>query len=221
MSSPTIPVGQLNPWSTWGDYNNIEFVVTQLLGKLQTATLVKVIDCTNDGELSPIGFVDVQPLVNQVDAAGNPSPHTTIFNVPYFRLASSNGNGIILDPSPGDIGLCVFASRDLSSVKSNLAAANPGSARKYDFSDGLYVGLMLSAAAPTQYVRFSSAGIEIVSPTAVTIKAPTINLQGDVNQTHGTITAETDVEAGSPAISLVNHTHTSEAAGTPTSPPLP
>lgn len=217
----TVGNGLLNPWSTWGKYNNIEFVITQLLAKIQTATLVKVISCTNEGDLSPVGTVNVQPLVNQVDSAGNPFPHTTIFNVPYFRLASAAGNGIILDPSAGDIGLCVFASRDLSSVIANRGEANPGSARKFDFSDGLYVGLMLSATTPSQYVRFTSSGIEIVSPTAITIKAPTINLEGNVNQINGTITADTDVQAGPNSISLVNHTHTSATAGNPTSPPIP
>lgn len=171
-----IAVGQLTPWSTWGKFNNIAFVVQQLLSKIQTATLVEVISCTNNGDLSPVGTVDVKPAVNQVDSAGNAYPHTTIWNVPYFRLGSSNGNGIILDPSPGDLGLCVFASRDVSSVKNTQAAANPASARQFDYSDALYVGLMLSAAAPTQYVRFSPAGIEVVSLDKISGKAPAIQL---------------------------------------------
>lgn len=219
MSS--LPNGLMAPWSTWGDYNQQEFVITQILGKIQTATLVKVISCTNAGELSPIGTVNVQPLVHQIDSAGNPYPHTTIYNVPYFRLGSAAGNGIILDPAPGDIGLCCFASRDLTSVIANQAASNPGSARKYDFSDALYVGLMVSAATPTQFVRFSSAGVEIISPSQITIKAPTINLEGNVRQTNGTITADTDVQAGPNSISLVNHEHTSSSPGSPTSPPIP
>lgn len=219
MSS--LPNGLLNPWSTWGKYNNTEFVITQLLAKMQTATLVKVLSCTNDGELSPVGTVNVQPLVNQTDSAGNPYPHTTIYNVPYFRLGSVAGNGIILDPAPGDIGLCCFASRDLTSVIANQASANPGSNRKYDYSDALYVGLMVGGGTPTQYVRFSASGVEIVSPTQITIKAPTITLEGNVNQIDGTITADTDVQAGPSSISLVNHRHTSASPGSPTSPPLP
>ncbi len=217
----TLPNGLLAPWSTWGKYNNTEFVITQLLSKLQTATLVKVLSCTNEGDISPVGTVNVQPLVNQLDSAGNPFPHTTIFNVPYFRLGSVAGNAIILDPSPGDLGLCCFASRDLTSAIKNQDVANPGSARKYDFSDALYVGLMVGGGIPSQYVRFNSSGIEIVSPSEITIKAPTINLEGNINQTDGTITAETDVLGGSSSISLVNHKHTSETPGSPTSPPLP
>lgn len=219
--SSQLPLGLFDPWSTWGRYNQLEFIFQQLLSKAQTATLVKVLSCTNDGDLSPIGTVNVQPCVNQVDSAGNPYPHTTIFNVPYLRIANQGGNAIILDPQEGDLGLCVFASRDLTSVKNTQAPANPGSERQYDFSDGLYVGLMLSKQAPTQYIRFGTDGITIVSPTAITLQAPVINLKGDVVQTDGTIMAETDVSAGSDEISLIGHTHTSEAIGTPTSPPLP
>lgn len=219
MSS--VPPGLLPPWSTWGKFNQIEFVVSQLLAKLQTVTLVKVISCTNEGNLSPVGTVNVQPLVNQVDSDGNPFPHTTIYNVPYFRLASSGGNAVILDPVNGDIGLCCFASRDLTSVIANKAAANPGSQRKYDFSDALYVGLMVGGGTPTQYVRFVSSGIEIISPGEITIKAPTINLEGNVRQSNGTIIADTDVLAGPSSISLVNHQHTSSSPGSPTSPPIP
>lgn len=217
----TLPNGLMEPWTTWSFYNNIEFVVTQLLNKTQTATLVKVISCTNDGGLSPIGTVNVQPLVHQVDSAGNAYPHATVYNVPYFRLGSVAGNGIILDPAPGDIGLCCFSSRDLTNVISTQDAATPNSARKYDYSDGLYVGLMLSGGTPTQYVQFAEGGISIVSPVAITLKAPVINLQGDVNQTEGTMSVETDLTAGPDSISSVHHLHTSEAPGSPTSAPLP
>lgn len=178
MSSQSqIAVGLLTPWSTWGKFNNIAFVVQQLLSKMQTATLVQVVACSNSGGLSPVGTVDVQPCVNQVDSAGNPYPHTTIFGVPYLRLFGGNaGNAIILDPEPGDIGVAVFASRDVSSVKNNQAPANPASARQYDFSDALYLGGMLNGGTPTQYLRFSPSGIEVVSPEQLSGKAPAIQL---------------------------------------------
>lgn len=211
----------MSPFDTWGFFNNLNFVIQQALAAMQTATLVKVLSCTNSGDLSPQGRVNVQPLVNQTDAQGNAWPHTTIFNVPYFRMQNSGGNGIILDPAVGDIGFCLFASRDVSKVISTQAQANPGSDRRYDYSDALYIGLGLSKVAPTQYIQFSSAGIMIVSPTKITLQAPEIDLQGAVVQTDGTITAQTDVIAGPNSISLVNHEHTSESPGSPTSPPLP
>jgi hypothetical protein len=216
-----VAVGALSPFDTWGSFANISFTIRQFISKVQTATLVKVIACTNNGALSPIGTVDVQPCVNQVDSAGNPYPHTTIFNVPYLRIASSGGNAVILDPTPGDIGICLFASRDLTQVKSTQAPANPGSSRQYDFSDALYIGMALSQENPTQYIRFGTDGVTIVSPMKITLQAPEIDLIGPVKQTNGTMTSDTDVLAGSPQISLFNHLHTSESPGTPTSPPLP
>lgn len=219
MGSQLSPNGFLTPWSTWGRYNNIAFAIQQAISKLQTVTLVKVQSCSNDGDLSPVGTVDVVPLVNQVDASGNPTPHVTIYNVPYLRIQGGI-NAIILDPQPGDIGIAVFASRDISKVKSTLAQANPGSARQFDFSDALYLGGVLNGL-PQQYIQFDSEGITITSSTAITLKAPTINLEGNISQTDGTITAQTDVKAGPNNISLVNHVHTSESPGNPTSPPLP
>jgi len=174
-SDKEIPTGQQKPSSTWGEFNNIAFMVQQAIGKLQTATLVKIEKCTNSGGLSPVGFVDVTPLVNQLDAAGNPTPHVTIFNVPYFRLQGGK-NAIIIDPEPGDIGVAVFASRDITKVKATKGAANPGSFRQYSFADGLYLGGMLNAV-PEQYVQFSTAGIRIHSPTQVKIDAPDILMQ--------------------------------------------
>jgi len=176
-ASSTVPNGAIQPWSTWGEYNRIQFVVAQLLSRIQTLTLVKVISCTNAGGVSPVGSVNVQPCVNQMDSAGNPQPHGVIYNVPYLRLFGGNaGNAVILDPKAGDIGLCAFASRDVSQVVSTQAPANPGSNRSYDFSDALYIGGMLNGGTPTQYVQFNDAGISLVSPTLIILKAPAIQM---------------------------------------------
>ena len=192
-SDKEIPTGQQTPSSTWGEFNNIGFMVQQAIGKLQTATLVRIEKCTNSGGLSPVGFVDVTPLVNQLDGAGNPTPHVTIFNVPYFRLQGGK-NAIIIDPEPGDIGVAVFASRDITKVKATKDAANPGSFRQYSFSDGLYLGGMLNAV-PTQYVQFSTAGIRIHSPVKIKLDAPDILLEAqtvEINaSTSTTITTPT------------------------------
>lgn len=174
MGSSPLLSGQLNPWSTWGDYNNIAFAIQQALNKLQTATLVRIEACTNDGDLSPFGFVDVTPLVNQIDGSTPPNstPHITIFGLPYLRL-QGGASGIIIDPQPGDIGVALFASRDISKVKSTQAQANPGSLRSYDFADGMYLGGMLNAA-PSQYIQFNSDGITILSPENIILSGVTI-----------------------------------------------
>jgi hypothetical protein len=170
-----IPSGQARPQSTWGEFNNISFLVQQALSKMQTATLVRVDACTNTGGVSPVGFVDVTPLVNQLDSQGNPTPHVTIHNVPYLRM-QGGANAVIIDPQPGDIGMCAFASRDITKVKSQKVQSNPGSFRQYSFADAMYLGGMLNAA-PTQYVQFSAAGIKLHSPVAVILEAPTVDIE--------------------------------------------
>jgi hypothetical protein len=174
MGSQSLLAGQLTPFSAWGRYNQIRFAIQQALAKMQTATLVQIVSCTNEGGVSPVGFVNVLPLVNQLDSEGNPVPHVTIYNLPYLRI-QGGANAIILDPQAGDIGVAVFASRDISKVKATKAQANPGSARQYDFSDGLYLGGMLNEV-PTQYLQFSSAGVTLLSPNELIGKAPSIQL---------------------------------------------
>ncbi len=189
MASPSsdnsqVPDGSLAPQSTWGEFNNLAFMVQQALAKMQTATLVRIESCTNSGGLSPVGFVDVTPLVNQLDGQGNPTPHVTIYNVPYFRL-QGGANGVIIDPQKGDIGVAVFASRDISQVKTTKKQGNPGSHRQYSFADGMYLGGMLNGT-PTQYIQFSAAGIKIHSPTAIILEAPDIQLNAATVEINGT-----------------------------------
>ncbi|WP_258956167.1 Gp138 family membrane-puncturing spike protein [Achromobacter aegrifaciens] len=150
------------------------FVIGQALARLSTSTVVRVVAVTNAGGLAPVGFVDVQPLVNQLDGAGNAVPHGVLHHLPYFRLQGGT-DAVILDPKVGDLGIAVFASRDISAVKASKAQANPGSWRSYDMADGLYVGGLLNGT-PVQYVQFTAGGINVVSPSKVTVQAPNIEL---------------------------------------------
>ena len=158
------------------EYNAITFVVQQILNQVQTTTLVKVMGVTNNGDVSPVGFVDVQPMVNLMTADRVGIEHKTIFGVPYLRLQGGR-NAIIIDPQVGDIGICCFASRDISAVIKSKKPNNAGSFRKFDWADGLYMGGMLNGT-PNQFMRFSAEGIEITSPTAVVINAPSVKLKG-------------------------------------------
>jgi hypothetical protein len=176
MSSPPLSLGSLTPWSTWGDYNTYYFAILEALKKVQTATLVRVESCTNDGGVSPFGFVNVTPLVNQVDGNGNPTPHGTVCGLPYLRL-QGGANAVIIDPEPGDIGIAVFASRDISKVKSTQDQANPGSGRLFNYADGIYLGGVLNAA-PTQYIQFNSDGVSIVSTENIILTGDSIQAGG-------------------------------------------
>lgn len=169
-----IPSGQRTPNDQWGDYNNMAFVIGQMLTRVQTAMPVQIISCTNTGGLSPVGFVDVLPLVQQIDSNGIPMPHTTVYNLPYFRLQGGS-NAVIIDPQPGDIGIAVFASRDISGVKSAKGQSVPGSHRTFSFADGMYIGGILNGI-PSQYVQFSASGIRIHSPVQVKLDAPDVRV---------------------------------------------
>jgi len=164
--------GMLNPATNWGEYNGIYFAIKQAIVKMQTATIVQVLACSNDGGVSPFGTVDVQPMVNQID--GNNPPNSVamppLYGLPYLRIQGGS-NAIIIDPQVGDLGIAVFASRDISNVQANQAQSNPGSWRTYDLGDGMYLGGLLNQM-PLQYIQFNDNGISIVSPTAVTINAP-------------------------------------------------
>lgn len=192
MDSQSVNSGLAKPTTQWGEFNNIAFLVQQALLKVQTATLVRIESCTNNGGLAPVGFVDVTPLVNQIDGKGNATPHVTIYNVPYLRI-QGGANAIIIDPQAGDVGVCVFASRDITKVKSTKKQANPGSWRQYSFSDGLYLGGMLNGT-PSQYIQFNNSG--------VTITAPLVTINGNV-QVNGAIVATGDVTGQGTSL----HTH--------------
>ena len=130
-----------------GGQGEIGYIVESILSRLQTVTLVKVV-AVKGGGLSPVGMVDVQPLVSQIDGSGGVIPHGVIFNVPYMRLQGGS-NAVIIDPQAGDIGMCGFCSRDISSVKANKSASAPQSKRRFDYSDGLYFGGFLNGT-PSQ-----------------------------------------------------------------------
>src|SRR5690349_22507119 len=154
--------GQALPTDSSSVYNATHFLIRQLIARVNTATLVQVQKVTNSGGVSPVGFVDVLPLVNQVDGAGNATEHVTLYGLPYCRLQGGT-NAVILDPKVGDIGVAVFSSRDISKVKSAKKQSNPGSFRRFSMADGMYV-MTLLGDAPQNYVQFTdNGGINIVS----------------------------------------------------------
>lgn len=181
MASDSSNGSQITPSTAFGDYNNLNFVIQQLLAKVQTSLPVKVVACSNSGGVSPVGFVDVVPMVDQTAADGTSVPHATIFNLPYSRVQGGS-NAIIIDPQVGDIGVAVFASRDISRVKNTRNSGLPGSYRKYSFSDGMYLFGILNSA-PTQYIQFVPGGIVIHSPAAVTIDAPVATVTASTSAT--------------------------------------
>lgn len=172
------------------EFNAAQFLVEQAIGRMSKVALVKVTKVTTQGQVGPVGFVDVVPLVKMTDSQGRVQNHGTVHSISYFRYQGGAGKAVILDPKVGDIGVAVFADRDISVVKKTKKESQPGSFRQHSMADGLFFGCFLGDT-PTCYIRFTDDDKIILSPdggTSVmtleagktTIKAAEIVLDGDV-----------------------------------------
>ena len=223
--SDTLPAGRATPQTSADAVNATNYAIAQAMRRMQTATVVRVEKCTRAGEAEEVGFVDVTPLVSQVDAFAQEVQHAVIHNLPYVRVQGGK-NAVIIDPEKGDIGIAVFASRDISRLKTDKKQAPPASWRAFNWADGMYIGGLLNEK-PEQYVRFHSDGIEILSPKNVTLDAPsvevkckTLKVQASSSVTFdtpevkmtGKLTVQQDATAE--GISVAHHTHTCPDGGT-------
>ena len=150
--------GAAGPSDFAGEYNQLIFVIKQVLSRVNVSALCEVIAVRSNG-IGPVGFVDLQPLLNQVDGFGEARPQGVLHNIPYMRM-QGGVNAIILDPQIGDIGVAVFADRDITSVKNTGAQANPSSGRRFNVADGMYLGGMLNGT-PTNFIQFLNGEISI------------------------------------------------------------
>lgn len=203
-------VGFQEASSASSPYNSLFFLLLSFLASVRTLTLVKVMGVTTSGEAVPAGYVDVQPLVNQVDGANQAVPHGTIYHCPYFRVTGGT-NAVILDPQVGDIGIAGFADRDISAVLATQDAANPGSARMFDMADGIYFGGW-GGQNPTQYIQFNADGVSILDAHghSIIMSSTGIALNGDITVT-GKITASDEIKSGTHT--LTAHVHSGVQSG--------
>ena len=153
-------------------FNEISFLIQSLINKMATVELVRVEGVTG-------GRVNIRPLVSQVDGDGKGTDHGIIYNVPFFRLQGGNG-AMKLDPVVGDIGAALFCGHDSSVVKTTKAPGLPGSRRRFDWADALYLGGYLNGD-PVRYVEMTAGGTTIHDPTTVTIESPTTTTTGDLS----------------------------------------
>jgi len=162
--------------SALGEYATVQFQIRQALAEVRTGQPAKIVRAPYDasgnpiapGSASAIGYVDVQPMVNQVDGAGsNPTPHGTVYRLSYHRYQGGYG-AFISDPKLGDIGHMVVADRDTSAVRATSAPANPGSGRRHDLADGTFFG-QTQAAAPTQWFSWTATGMDMQDMNGNTI----------------------------------------------------
>jgi hypothetical protein len=221
--------GQMDLSGDTSDFNKISFIIQQSLALVAGSTLVQVVKCTKNDEVGAIGFVDVQPLVNMLDGAGVAQKHGVIYNLPYARVQGGR-NAVICDPCKDDIGVAVFADRDISSVKKNQAISNPGTRRRNNMSDGIYLFTVLSKLAPQQWVRFiqdgdgAPNGMEwqdkfgnIILSDTDGIKINGVLFDRDKNVSNAAKIDATDeitaFSGGADSVGLSTHTHGGVAAG--------
>lgn len=204
--------GTQGPSSGNGDFNPASFIAENLINRIRTAHPVQVKavytqagGTATPGAIAPAGYVDVLPLVNQVDGYGNATPHGTVYGIPYFRLIGGS-NAIILDPEVGDIGFMACCDRDISSVKSNQGQANPGSRRQHSMEDGIYLGGFFGKTAPTQYWGCNAQGIffsdkngnkMVTSSTGIAFTTPNLTCTGNITAGQG----------GGDQVDMQNHVH--------------
>ena len=242
MAGSNFGYSQATPDDSSDDLNVITFICRQMIERLDTMKLVQV-KAVHPGSGSPpaVGTVDVLPLVSQIDGNGFPVKHGTVYGLPYFRLQGGSWT-IIIDPAVNDYGYVVCADRDSSLVVKTPGQQNPGSRRRYNVADGIFVGGILNVVSvatiwlkddgtfvitdkPGNVIQSSSSGIAITGNVKVTGTLEATKLQtddqgltvtGNITAT-GTITAG---QGGADQVGLQTHNHPTAATGPP-SPPTP
>jgi len=171
--------GAQDPGSNTTQYNSLIFTIQREIAKTYVGMPVRVVTAPytmsqdgtktpiTPGTAGPIGFIDVLPMVNQIDGQGNPTQHETVQQITYHRYQSGSG-AFISDPVVGDIGHMVVPNHDTSVVLATSDLANPGSYRKNDMADGVYLGTIRSGN-PAQSFAWTSDGFHIQDKNGNTI----------------------------------------------------
>lgn len=213
----------VRPQDVSSDAGLQSFLFHRMLMSNAFITLAVVTDVDDSGLM-----VSVRPLVEGFTGDGERIPKTEIYGVPVWRL-QRGASALIMNPVIGDIGMIAICDRDISGVKATKDSSLPGSNRTHNYADALYLGGVLNAE-PSQYIKFMDDGIDVVSPLAISMTAPVIEvnasssltlnsanivLNGPVNQGSGSyagdfsfagnITATGEVTGK--GIKLSNHKH--------------
>lgn len=143
------------------DFNGMIYIINSVISnKVNTIELVKVV-AVNGSK------VDVIPALDKVDVNGDRVPSSIIYSVNIFRHQSGE-NAVIVNPEIGDIGLLLICKHDISNFDAGLVIDNS----EFNYGDGVYLGGVLGFnKQPTQFIEFSNNGINITSPSNLTINA--------------------------------------------------
>lgn len=164
------------PQDTSTEANAQQFMMQQMLMSNAFITLALVSEVSDDGNI-----VAVKPMIEGFTGSGERIPKTIIYGVPVWRL-QRGASAVIMTPVVGDIGLIAICDRDISGVKATKQSSLPGSNRTHNYADAIYLGGVLNAE-PSQYVKFNDDGIDIVSPLAITMSAPVVQINAESSLT--------------------------------------
>ena len=174
------------------DLSNLLFLAKHQMARLRTVQVAKVLAVypgsssqQNSGRYLPT-TVDVQIMVDQVDANGQRMAHSTIYGLVVGRW-HGGGNAILHDPVVGDVGVIHTSDRDISSVVANEGEQSaPGSGRRHDLSDAVYMG-GLWTAAPINFIDLRNGNISITTPGTLAHKSQqdttTRSVEGSITHT--------------------------------------
>ena len=176
-----------NPYAQNSPGSQTDYIIRQLINKnINTCDWVKVVAVNSSDKT-----VDVTPLVSQLAADNTPIDHSVIHGLAYFRYQASVA-ALIITPTVGDMGLCVYAQNDVSGVQAAKKVAPPTSHRTFDYSDGCFIGLVAALATePETFIEILDDKILLkIGSTNITFKdnevilnTPTLKINSNVEFT--------------------------------------
>lgn len=175
------------------EYDKVISQFNSLITNINTAIPCKVVAIEKQEQrgVNIVGFVDIQLMIEQTNGQKKGNETAIICNVPYIRIQGGT-NAVIIDPEINDLGVAIFASRDITNFKEARRQTPPATWRKFSISDAIYIGGIRNQK-PVQYIHFRNDGIEIYSPKRVHITTPTVLIDSD-NTTINT-SAKTTINA--------------------------
>ena len=175
------------------EYDKVISQFNSLITNVNTAMPCKVVAIEKQEQrgVNIVGFVDIQLMIEQTNGQKKGNETAIICNVPYVRIQGGT-NAVIIDPEINDLGVAIFASRDITNFKEARRQTPPATWRKFSISDAIYIGGIRNQK-PVQYIHFRNDGIEIYSPKRVHITTPTVLIDSD-NTTINT-SAKTTINA--------------------------
>ena len=143
------------------EYDKVISQFNSLITNVNTAMPCKVVAIEKQEQrgVNIVGFVDIQLMIEQTNGQKKGNETAIVCNVPYVRIQGGT-NAVIIDPEINDLGVAIFASRDITNFKEARRQTPPATWRKFSISDAIYIGGVRNQK-PVKYIHFRNDGIEI------------------------------------------------------------